>query len=147
FPTRRSSDLSGAVICALRLASGSGCRLCPRGRCSASQHLDSGSVPAMSSGQRLLLLDTASLYFRAFFGVPDSLRAPDGTPVNAVRGLLDFTARLVTDYRPAALAACWDDDWRPQWRVDLLPTYKAHRVEEEVSGDADVEETPDLLAP
>ena len=37
---------------------------------------------------RLMLLDTASLYFRAFFGVPDSMRAPDGTPVNAVRGLL-----------------------------------------------------------
>ena len=49
--------------------------------------------------QRLLLLDTASLYFRAFFGVPDSFRAPDGTPVNAVRGLLDFIARLVDTYR------------------------------------------------
>ncbi|MFZ0139530.1 MAG: flap endonuclease, partial [Aeromicrobium sp.] len=36
-----------------------------------------------------MLLDSASLYFRAFFGVPDSLKAPDGTVVNAVRGLLD----------------------------------------------------------
>ena len=52
---------------------------------------------------RLMLLDTASLYFRAFFGVPDSLRAPDGTPVNAVRGLLDFIARLATDYQPTHL--------------------------------------------
>lgn len=99
------------------------------------------------TANRLLLLDTASLYFRAFYGVPDSLRAPDGTPVNALRGLLDFVARLVADYRPDALAACWDDDWRPAWRVELLPTYKAHRVEEEVSDDPDVEETPDLLSP
>ena len=64
-----------------------------------------------------MLLDTASLYFRAFFGVPDSLRAPDGTPVNAVRGLLDFIARLVGDHSPRAVVACWDDDWRPAWRV------------------------------
>ena len=77
---------------------------------------------------RLLLLDTASLYFRAFFGVPDSLRAPDGTPVNAVRGLLDFISRLVDTYHPTHLACCWDNDWRPAWRVDLIPSYKAHRV-------------------
>ncbi|UPK73004.1 5'-3' exonuclease [Nocardioidaceae bacterium SCSIO 66511] len=99
------------------------------------------------TAKRLLLLDTASLYFRAFFGIPDSIRAPDGTPVNALRGLLDFVARLVSDYRPDALAACWDDDWRPAWRVELLPTYKAHRVVEVVEDDADVEETPDLLSP
>jgi len=98
-----------------------------------------------SSPQRLLLLDTASLYFRAFFGVPDSVRAPDGTPVNAVRGLLDFIARLVTQYSPTHLVCCWDDDWRPQWRVDLLPTYKAHRVVTETPGGVDVEETPDPL--
>lgn len=77
---------------------------------------------------RLLLLDTASLYFRAFHGVPDSLRSPDGRPVNAVRGLLDFIARLVSEYRPSHLACCWDNDWRPAWRVELLPSYKAHRV-------------------
>ena len=75
-----------------------------------------------------MLLDTASLYFRAFFGVPDSVTAPDGMPVNAVRGLLDFINRLVDEYQPTHLACCWDNDWRPPWRVDLLPSYKAHRV-------------------
>jgi 5'-3' exonuclease len=94
---------------------------------------------------RLMLLDTASLYFRAFFGVPDSVQAPDGTPVNAVRGLMDFISRLVTEYRPTELVCCWDNDWRPQWRVDLIPTYKAHRVVEEVDSDPDVEEVPDPL--
>ncbi len=74
-----------------------------------------------------MLLDTASLYFRAYFGVPESVRAPDGTPVNAVRGLLDFIARLVQDHQPDDLVACMDFDWRPQWRVDLIPSYKAHR--------------------
>ncbi|WP_295661283.1 5'-3' exonuclease [uncultured Nocardioides sp.] len=93
-----------------------------------------------------MLLDTASLYFRAFFGVPDSVKAPDGTPVNAVRGLMDFISRLVTEYEPTHLVCCWDNDWRPQWRVDLLPTYKAHRVVEEKPGDRpDLEEVPDPL--
>jgi 5'-3' exonuclease len=94
---------------------------------------------------RLLLLDTASLYFRAFYGVPDSVRAPDGTPVNAVRGLMDFISRLVNQYKPTHLACCWDNDWRPRWRVALLPTYKAHRVEYTVAEGVDVEETPDPL--
>lgn len=76
----------------------------------------------------LMLLDTASLYFRAFFGVPESVRAPDGSPVNAVRGLLDMLARLVTARRPGRLVACWDDDWRPAFRVAAIPSYKAHRV-------------------
>ncbi|MGK3956145.1 5'-3' exonuclease [Arthrobacter sp. R4] len=94
---------------------------------------------------RLMLLDTASLYFRAFYGLPDSIRRPDGTPVNAVRGLLDMIARLTTDYGATHLIACWDNDWRPQWRVDLIPTYKAHRVAEVMTDAADIEVVPDAL--
>ncbi|MFD7238344.1 5'-3' exonuclease H3TH domain-containing protein [Streptomyces syringium] len=94
-----------------------------------------------------MLLDTASLYFRAYFGVPDSVRAPDGTPVNAVRGLLDFIARLVQDHHPDDLVACMDFDWRPEWRVELIPSYKAHRVAEELTGAPDEEEIPDTLSP
>ena len=101
----------------------------------------------MDSTGRLLLLDSASLYFRAFYGVPDSLRAPDGTVVNALRGLLDFVSTLVTQHSPDAVVACWDDDWRPQWRVDLLPSYKTHRLADPVDPSADAEESPELLSP
>jgi 5'-3' exonuclease len=97
--------------------------------------------------EKLLLLDSASLYFRAFFGIPDTVRAPDGSPVNAVRGLLDMIARLVTDLKPTRLVMCWDDDWRPAFRVDAIPSYKAHRVAVEVPGTTGTEEVPDLLSP
>jgi len=77
----------------------------------------------------LMLLDTASLYYRAFYGMPETVTAPDGTPVNAIRGLLDAIARLVRDRGPQCLVACLDADWRPQFRVDAIPSYKAHRAE------------------
>jgi len=78
----------------------------------------------------LMAFDTSYLYFRAFFGVPATFRARDGRPVNAVRGTLDFISRLVDQYRPDEFVCAWDDDWRPAWRVDLIPSYKAHRVVE-----------------
>ncbi len=95
-----------------------------------------------------MLLDSASLYFRAFYGVPESVTAPDGMPVNAVRGFTDMVSTLITRYRPTDFVACLDYDWRPAFRVDLVPSYKAHRVMTETAdGEPDVEETPDLLAP
>ncbi len=75
-----------------------------------------------------MLLDSASLYFRAFYGVPDQRGDPDEHPTNAVRGFLDMIATLVQAHRPSHLAACWDNDWRPAFRVAALPSYKAHRV-------------------
>jgi 5'-3' exonuclease len=96
----------------------------------------------------VLLLDGASMWFRSFFGVPSSITAPDGSPVNAVRGFLDSVATVIARERPARLAVCLDLDWRPQFRVDLIPTYKAHRVaEENPDGDPDVEVVPDELSP
>ena len=91
----------------------------------------------------LMLLDSASLWYRAYYGMPDTMLAPDGTPVNAIRGYLDMTARLITMYSPKRIVACIEGDWRPSWRVDLFPDYKANRLEEDGEG----EEEPDLLTP
>ncbi|MBG0816751.1 5'-3' exonuclease [Planomonospora sp. ID82291] len=90
----------------------------------------------------LLLLDTPSLYYRAFYGVPESVTAPDGTPVNAVRGLLDMIAALVREHSPRELAACMDADWRPAFRVAAIPSYKTHRLAADGG-----EETPEALVP
>ena len=91
----------------------------------------------------LMLLDSASLWYRAYYGMPDTLLAPDGTPVNAIRGYLDMTARLIGMYSPNRIVACIEGDWRPSWRVDIFPDYKASRLEEDGEG----EEEPDLLTP
>jgi 5'-3' exonuclease len=104
------------------------------------------TVDAMNAP--VVLLDGASMWFRSYFGVPSSITAPDGRPVNAVRGFFDAVATIITRERPRRLVVCRDDDWRPQWRVDLMPSYKAHRVETEQPGDdPDVEEVPDDLTP
>jgi 5'-3' exonuclease len=96
----------------------------------------------------VLLLDGASMWFRSYFGVPSSITAPDGRPVNAVRGFIDSMAVVITQQRPSRLAVCLDLDWRPQFRVDLIPSYKAHRVAEpEPDGQPDIEEVPDELTP
>jgi 5'-3' exonuclease len=96
----------------------------------------------------IVLLDGASMWFRSFFGVPSSIKAPDGRPVNALRGFLDAVSTVITRERPSRLVVCRDDDWRPQWRVDAIPSYKAHRVVEENPGaEPDVEEVPDELTP
>ena len=100
-------------------------------------------MPLTHPDQRLLLLDSASLYFRAFFGVPEVI-GPSGVPTNAVRGLLDMMASLIERGRPSHLVACWDNDWRPAFRVEAIPTYKSHRLTD--SGrSADGEEVPDAL--
>jgi 5'-3' exonuclease len=91
----------------------------------------------------LLLLDAASLWFRAFHGLPTSLTGPDGRPVNAVRGFTDMVASLVRREHPGRLVVCLDVDWRPRWRVDLVPSYKAHRA---VAGTDHTEDAPDELA-
>jgi len=77
-----------------------------------------------------LLLDGSSLMFRAFFGIPvTAFKAPDGQPVNAVRGFLDMLARLVADRKPKALVVATDEDWRPAFRVNVIPSYKTARLE------------------
>lgn len=67
--------------------------------------------------------------FRAFYGLPTSMRSPQGEPVNAVRGFLDMLARLVTDRRPRSLVVATDEDWRPAFRVAVMPSYKTQRLE------------------
>ena len=74
-----------------------------------------------------LFVDAASLAYRAYHAVPE-IRADDGTLVNAAYGFLNFMSRLVPDRKPARMHVALDADWRPQFRVDAIPSYKSHRV-------------------
>src|SRR5919199_1944691 len=77
-----------------------------------------------------LLVDSPSLFYRAFFALPTSIRGPDGNPVNAVRGYLDMVSRVLVNRRPESVAHVFDADWRPQWRVDLYAGYKSTRADD-----------------
>src|SRR5437899_2531952 len=79
----------------------------------------------------LMLVDYSSLLFRTFHTIPESV------PMHAVYGFLNMLARLIADRRPERLGIAVDEDWRPAFRVDALPSYKAHRVSDE----------PDPIAP
>ncbi|MBO0854644.1 MAG: 5'-3' exonuclease [Nocardia sp.] len=103
-------------------------------------------MPTSSSGP-LLLLDGASLWFRAFFAIPEKITAPDGRPVNALRGFTDMVAALITRHRPSRLVVCLDLDWRPQFRVALVPSYKAHRLATADDAAPGAEQVPDTLTP
>lgn len=93
-----------------------------------------------------LLLDSASLYYRSYFALPESMTAPDGFPHNAIRGFFTTLQRLVARTGADRVAACWDLNWRPAWRVELVPSYKTHRLADS-DVDADVEVEPDTLGP
>ncbi|GAA4894191.1 5'-3' exonuclease [Stackebrandtia albiflava] len=90
----------------------------------------------------LMLVDAPGLWYRSFYGLPSSMRAPDGTQINAVRGFCDGLATLIRNRRPERLVCAVDTDWRPPWRVELVPSYKAHRANPDGT-----EEEPEALGP
>jgi len=92
-----------------------------------------------------LLVDGSSMFFRAFYAIPQTMRAPNGALVNAVRGTLDTLARYITDRKPRHVAFTTDEDWRPDWRVELIPGYKEHRTAEPVPP-ALIPQVPIILA-
>ena len=98
--------------------------------------------------ERLMLIDAATLYYRAFYALPDSITGPDGEPANAIRGFFDGIRILTERHAPDRIVACWDEDWRPQWRVDLLPSYKTHRIVDPTAPEEPGKEAvPDTLSP
>jgi len=76
----------------------------------------------------LMLIDAASLWYRAYYGLPSSIKAPDGRRSGAVRGFFDGLAVLARKYSPTGMVCCLEGNWRPEWRIDLMPGYKAARA-------------------
>jgi 5'-3' exonuclease len=97
----------------------------------------------MTNAGLTLLVDSASLIYRALFAVPDTVKAPDGTLVNAAYGFLGMLEGLVATHDPDFMCCAADDDWRPEWRVELIDSYKAQRAEP----GSPQEQAEELLAP
>lgn len=99
----------------------------------------------------ILAIDLSSLIFRSFYGLPSSIKDAAGLPINGVKGYLETLNRLKKIYSPERIIHALDVDWRPKWRTDLLPQYKAHRVlvdeSEEVEDDLvrQIEILPSIL--
>ncbi|MDQ3645458.1 MAG: flap endonuclease, partial [Actinomycetota bacterium] len=75
-----------------------------------------------------LLVDAPSLFYRALFSTPDTVRTPAGAPINAAHGFFRMLARLVEIHDPHHIACAADENWRPSWRVELIPSYKDVRA-------------------
>jgi len=75
-----------------------------------------------------LLLDGSSLIFRAFYGAQRRVEDAEALRTAAIGGFLFRLARLIVERRPARIAVADDADWRPQWRVEQLASYKEHRA-------------------
>src|SRR5215210_2977111 len=88
-----------------------------------------------SAAGPLLAIDAPSLLFRAFYALPDSIKAPDGTPVNALLGTTNLILRELERHEPRAVALCFGPD-AADYRVELFSGYHAERPE-----------VPDGLAP
>jgi len=74
---------------------------------------------------RILLIDGANTFYRAFFAIPN-LRAPDGTPTNAALGFVNTVNKLLREERPDYAAVAWDPRGG-SFRKEIFPEYKANR--------------------
>lgn len=85
---------------------------------------------AYRPGVATFYLDAPSLVYRAFFALPKTLTDDKGNSINAVRGFMDMVTTLIVQRRPDSVVSVFDADWRPQFRVDAYPGYKAERAED-----------------
>lgn len=87
-----------------------------------------------------MLIDAASLWYRAYYALPSSIKSPGGARSGALRGFFDGLAVLTRRFSPTGMVCCLEGNWRPAWRTDLIGEYKAARVAEDGS-----EDTPEGL--
>ncbi|HSS04675.1 MAG TPA: 5'-3' exonuclease [Solirubrobacterales bacterium] len=78
------------------------------------------------SGHPLLVVDTPSMLFRAFYALPDSIVGADGKPVNALLGTANLVLREIEVHEPRAVVLCFGPD-AASYRTELYPAYHAER--------------------
>jgi 5'-3' exonuclease len=78
------------------------------------------------SRRPLLAVDTPSLLFRAYYALPDSIKGPNGKPVNALLGTANMILAEVEAHGPRAVILCFGPD-AASYRTELYPAYHAER--------------------
>jgi DNA polymerase-1 len=76
----------------------------------------------------LLVADAPHLLYRAFFGLPDSIKGADDRPVNALLGSVNQTLWCVDRFKPRAVVQCFGAE-AAVYRTEAYPPYHAHRPE------------------
>jgi 5'-3' exonuclease len=74
----------------------------------------------------LLAVDAPSLLFRAYYALRDSIKGPDGRPVNALLGTANLILREIEVHGPRAVVLCFGPD-AASYRTELYPAYHAER--------------------
>ena len=76
----------------------------------------------------LLVVDTPSLLYRAFYALPKSIKGADGMPVNALLGLSNLVLQVVDSFAPRATVLCFGAE-AAAYRVEHFAGYHADRPE------------------
>ena len=76
--------------------------------------------------EKIVLIDGHSILFRAFYGMPLTMTAPDGTHTNAVYGFLSILRKVLADEAPDYLAVAFDTS-APTFRHKMYEAYKGTR--------------------
>lgn len=76
----------------------------------------------------LLVTDAPHLLYRAFFGLPDSIKGSDDRPVNALLGSVNQTLWCIERFKPRAVIMCFGAE-SAEYRTEAYPPYHAHRPE------------------
>src|SRR2546423_13445903 len=87
--------------------------------------LDDGPV----RDAELFLVDGNNLAYRAYFALPEELATSDGFPTNALLGFTNMLFKLLTDYKPQAVAVAWATRPTARAAIATTPVYKEGRRE------------------
>lgn len=78
---------------------------------------------------KTLLIDLPSVYYRAFYALPESITDKSGQPANAIKGSISIIANIAEKFKISNVIGTLDENWRPSWRTALLPEYKLQRID------------------
>ncbi len=97
----------------------------------------------ISKKETLVLLDTHAILHRAYHALPD-FSAPDGTPTGALYGVVTMILKIIEEFSPDYLVACYDLP-DPTYRHNAYAEYKGTRSKTDESLVIQIKKSYELL--